>query len=500
MTSGFFPDPSQFGGPSSNLEWRGDSGQFESVEARDEFFSLAENYSRLARNYCIFVNTGNDIITAYTWEGADAPSAYNNNFWFTASLQVSPASVNVGSRRDSNSGNSAQWINTATLEHHIYINEMVPLDLEESSGDLLRYKLDPRGIFYNQTTLSNVVSTPDGDGVTRYVLPNGSSGRNESFSAIPAEAGDFTLEIRFADFVSQPIFKQRVSFTADDAAVATVTGITQAAQAVVTFDAPHTYQIGDSAVIDQIGGMVELNNIPSDVVAVTITTITIDTDTTTFTAYTDSGVGYKEIFTDLDNPLMLLNPGQLLYVSLVPAPNNTMSFRGGDFGVFIPYLRAKSRHVNLTAVTDIDNVVPQIEAKVGDDRLDYFSLKNIPTRVFLNELAEQTTNADYTTAPVVFTSHNIDTIAGEHKITLSFECAANVTGARVVLGLFIDGVLIDSEIRSEMKDTNNNIYYSKIINHTFTAASHTIRVDFGRGGGGLGANVSAKNLRIVVES
>ena len=319
-------------------------------------------------------------------------------------------------------------------------------------------------------------------------MPNAASGRNEAFSAIPAESGDFTLELRLGSFSMEPIFRQRVTFTETDARVRTVTNITQAANAIITFDSDHGYSIGEDAVIAGItSGMTEINNLPNEVISIpTSSSIEVSTDTTTFTAYASGGVGYTNVFTQLENPLTIRVPGTLIYTSLVPAPGQTMSFRGGDFTIpfglpFIPYLRAKSRPVE--------------EVRVIDD-------KNKPVIQYIEELPLQTTNSDYATLPVTFLDQDFDIRedkVGIHEVTVSFECGVTTINRQIVVGVFIDDVIVDEEFVMEMKDTNNNPYPCKSFPYNFTAGTHNLKVKFGVQGG-IGAFVELKNFRFIDRS
>ena len=461
---------------------------FENEAARDAYYGQEIYYSQLIPDFPVFVNIGNDTIAPFTWDGPSAPTSYDNAFWIQSSIQLAPASTNVGSRRDSNGGEAAQWKNTATNQSYTYVDDEVPNDPLLDSGDLTRDFLQPLETFDNQITNSDVISSPGPDNITRYVLPNAASGRNEAFSAIPAEAGDFTLELRLGSFSMEPIFRQRVTFTETDAKVRTVTNITQAANAVISFDDDHDYSIGDDAVIAEIAiGMTEINNIPNEVISIpSPTSIEVSTDTTTFTAYSSGGVGYTNVFTDLANPLTIRTPGTLIYTSLVPAPGQTMSFRGGDFTIpfglpFIPYLRARSRPVE--------------EVRVIDD-------KNKPVIQYIEELAPQSTNSDYATLPVTFLDEDFEIRedkAGIHEVIVSFECGVTTTNRQIVVGIFIDDVIIDEEFVMEMKDINNNPYPCKSLPYNFTPGTHNLKVKFGAQGG-IGAFVELKNFRFIDRS
>jgi len=79
-----------------------------------------------------------------------------------------------------------------------------------------------------------------------------------------------------------------VTFAADSEN--TITGITQASQAVITLGAAHGRVAGDSIHISTVAGMTEINGLRAAVLSADATTVTVDIDSTLFTAYTSGGV------------------------------------------------------------------------------------------------------------------------------------------------------------------------------------------------------------------
>jgi uncharacterized protein (TIGR02217 family) len=78
-----------------------------------------------------------------------------------------------------------------------------------------------------------------------------------------------------------------------------VTGITQAAQAVVTVGSGHPFVIGDSVVFGNVGGMTQINGLRASVVAADATTITVGINSTGFSAFTSGGdVATIALFTE----------------------------------------------------------------------------------------------------------------------------------------------------------------------------------------------------------
>lgn len=78
----------------------------------------------------------------------------------------------------------------------------------------------------------------------------------------------------------------RVTFAANKTRA--ITGITQAASAVVTIGA-HTFVVNESAYFSGVVGMTQINGLRGTITATTGTTITVAINSTAFTAYTSGG-------------------------------------------------------------------------------------------------------------------------------------------------------------------------------------------------------------------
>lgn len=121
-----------------------------------------------------------------------------------------------------------------------------------------------------------------------------------------------------------------------------------------------------------------------------------------------------------------------------------------------------------------------------------------PTYVF-KQLGTSSTNATYLFNPQTLISEVINYPFEDAKITLSFESSNTATNRSTILGLFIDGVLVDNESDIEPKDNRNNYYQSKTIDYTLSTGNHTLEVRFGRGNGFGGALAEISNLRVFIE-
>jgi len=121
-----------------------------------------------------------------------------------------------------------------------------------------------------------------------------------------------------------------------------------------------------------------------------------------------------------------------------------------------------------------------------------------PTFVF-KQLGTSSTNATYFFNPQTLISEVINYPFEDVKITISFESSNTATNRSTILGLFIDGILVDNESNIEPKDTRNNYYQSKTIDYSLSTGNHNLEVRFGRGNGFGGALAEISNLRIFIE-
>lgn len=69
---------------------------FESVAARDTYYSTQTNRDTLEPGVVISVNAGNNVIEFQQWAGGSQPTSHDTNNWVTTSLRTASASVNFG--------------------------------------------------------------------------------------------------------------------------------------------------------------------------------------------------------------------------------------------------------------------------------------------------------------------------------------------------------------------------------------------------------------------
>jgi hypothetical protein len=108
------------------------------------------------------------------------------------------------------------------------------------------------------------------------------------------------------------------------------------------------------------------------------------------------------------------------------------------------------------------------------------------------------TNNDYDLTPVTKLDDDVDILAGDYVVTLSFSAGMTSTNRRVVVGLFIGDALVFDEYQQESKDIFDNPYPSKTFKHTFTQGVHNFKVKFGKRGGGGAAFASISDVAVVM--
>jgi hypothetical protein len=102
----------------------------------------------------------------------------------------------------------------------------------------------------------------------------------------------------------------------------TITGITKAANGVVTTSAAHGLTTGQSAKFSGVVGMTQINGYTAIVTVLTATTFSIDVDTTTFTAYSSGGI-VNQVLTS-DYPACCLFYKSRLYYAATTAKLTTI--------------------------------------------------------------------------------------------------------------------------------------------------------------------------------
>ncbi|MCK9468477.1 MAG: DUF2460 domain-containing protein [Porticoccaceae bacterium] len=138
------------------------------------------------------------------------------------------------------------------------------------------------------------IAIDDGAGTYQIVRWYGSPGTSTFRRRIrKPRAGSIVVGIRAANGITYPISAFTADYTRGIITLSankqrSITGITQAAQAVITVGAAHGIVTGDSVVIRNVAGMTEINGRRAAVLSTTSTTITVGIDSTGFTAY-DSG-------------------------------------------------------------------------------------------------------------------------------------------------------------------------------------------------------------------
>ena len=158
------------------------------------------------------------------------------------------------------------------------------------------------------------------------------------------------------------------------------------------------------------------------------------------------------------------------------------------YGVDIKFQRATiSDHWDLQAKTET----------AADQAKDVFGVSSLQTKN-IESLSPTTTGKNYELNPVTKLDQSVNIEAGNYLIHIGFQARSSVTNRSIVVGIFINDVLVDTEFRMEPKDVLDNPYPMKIIPMTFESGFHNFRVDFGKAGGSGASVVVLSHVRILI--
>lgn len=120
------------------------------------------------------------------------------------------------------------------------------------------------------------------------------------------------------------------------------------------------------------------------------------------------------------------------------------------------------------------------------------------THVF-KQLGISSTNATFLFNPQTLFSETFEYDYDEIKITFSFESSNTQANRSTIVGLYIDGVQIDSLSDIEQKDNRNIVYQCKVVDYALTRGQHLLEVRWGRGNGFGSALAEIGNARVMIE-
>lgn len=117
----------------------------------------------------------------------------------------------------------------------------------------------------------------------------------------------------------------------------------------------------------------------------------------------------------------------------------------------------------------------------------------------IKQLGQSQTGSIYSTSPQTIVNDMIDFQYERAEITISFGSQNSRTNTATILGLFIDGQLIDTESIVEPNDSDDISWQSKTLDHTFQSGTNNIKVLFGRSSGAGNAVAAVHDLRIHIK-
>lgn len=120
-------------------------------------------------------------------------------------------------------------------------------------------------------------------------------------------------------------------------------------------------------------------------------------------------------------------------------------------------------------------------------------------KIKTKDLTTHSTNAHYLTDPQTVLDFDFTPTFSDGLVTVCFELESEATNAAAVAGIFIDDVLVDSEVKLEPKDARNTFWCSKTFDAAFTGL-HNLKIKYGRERGGFLTEATIKNIRVYVEA
>ena len=124
-----------------------------------------------------------------------------------------------------------------------------------------------------------------------------------------------------------------------------------------------------------------------------------------------------------------------------------------------------------------------------------------PDDIYIESLAEASTQNDIDGAPVTKFEQAVDLKGGEYEILLHMENQVTATNRAVAAELFIDGAQFQGRFSRETKDVRDYIWSSKTGKITLSQGQHVFRLDFGRDYGTTGgAFARLRNVTLRIRS
>lgn len=113
-------------------------------------------------------------------------------------------------------------------------------------------------------------------------------------------------------------------------------------------------------------------------------------------------------------------------------------------------------------------------------------------------LGDYSTNAQFDTSPQVALTKVLNYGFTRAKITIGFDTVNEATNRSTIVGIFLNGNLIDQPSEVEQKDNRNRLYQSKTFD-AIVSSSPTLEIKYGKGNGGGGSLATVGNIRVYVE-
>lgn len=169
----------------------------------------------------------------------------------------------------------------------------------------------------------------------------------------------------------------------------TVTAATAANPVVITTSAAHGYSTGDEALLERLGGMVELNDRWFTITVLTTTTFSLGVDGTLYTAYTTGGTSKKALqpFTpDADYGHRYTMPSEAVRVLELVQSDEDWTVEGRevltDAGITVP-IRYLAKILDVTVYDPL--LVSALAARLAAELCEEFTQSNSKRELAMKE-------------------------------------------------------------------------------------------------------------------
>lgn len=165
----------------------GNSYFFNSITARDDFFSIPGNEGLLENGLPVVVNIGNDTTSQFVWGGGTAPPSYDDTLWRLSALEVSSGTLYLG-ESGANINSGSEVMNFIAADGGKHYMHGVEYD-DTGSTQPYFWKLPALSQVPIADVSSSTLSDPQTVGITNTI-----NSYIKEYTLIPATSGELRVQ------------------------------------------------------------------------------------------------------------------------------------------------------------------------------------------------------------------------------------------------------------------------------------------------------------------